>query len=288
MIANHKGEIPFLILLLPFILGISLAINFPSDVNIKSLILFLFVSGSIFIGFNLGYTRLSIYKHRWIGGGLIVIILFLAGYLSLVNNNELNNKKHFSKASAQYLVAKINSEPVYKNGWLRFTVNVEQTINNNKHADATGTLLITLKDIAPELTYGDVLLIPAKYTIVNPPFNPAEFNYKRYLANQNIYYQQFLFAKQYSVLAKGKGNELISYSLHKRRVLVEKLKRSMHDTSAIAVASTLILGYKADLSDDVLQAYSKTGNYTRAVCFGGACGGGLHIINVCPWLFKPV
>ncbi|WP_295792216.1 ComEC/Rec2 family competence protein [Mucilaginibacter sp.] len=259
MIANHKGEIPFLILLLPFILGISLAINFPSDVNIKSLILFLFVSGSIFIGFNLGYTRLSIYKHRWIGGGLIVIILFLAGYLSLVNNNELNNKKHFSKASAQYLVAKINSEPVYKNGWLRFTVNVEQTINNNKHADATGTLLITLKDIAPELTYGDVLLIPAKYTIVNPPFNPAEFNYKRYLANQNIYYQQFLFAKQYSVLAKGKGNELISYSLHKRRVLVEKLKRSMHDTSAIAVASTLILGYKADLSDDVLQAYSKTG-----------------------------
>ena len=33
----------------------------------------------------------------------------------------------------------------------------------------------------------------------------------------------------------------------------------MHDTSAIAVASTLILGYKADLSNDVLQAYSKTG-----------------------------
>ena len=33
----------------------------------------------------------------------------------------------------------------------------------------------------------------------------------------------------------------------------------MKDTSAIAVASTLILGYKVDLSNDVLQAYSKTG-----------------------------
>src|ERR1700755_564087 len=33
----------------------------------------------------------------------------------------------------------------------------------------------------------------------------------------------------------------------------------MHDTTAIALASTLILGYKADLSNDVLQAYSKTG-----------------------------
>jgi competence protein ComEC len=33
----------------------------------------------------------------------------------------------------------------------------------------------------------------------------------------------------------------------------------MHSPDAIAVASTLILGYKADLSNDILQAYSKTG-----------------------------
>ncbi|TWI98124.1 competence protein ComEC [Mucilaginibacter frigoritolerans] len=44
-----------------------------------------------------------------------------------------------------------------------------------------------------------------------------------------------------------------------RQRLVEKLKLNMCDTNAIAVASTLILGYKADLSNDVLQAYSKTG-----------------------------
>jgi len=259
MIANHKGEIPFLILLLPFILGIGLAINFPSAININWLAILFLVSSLAFITLNLGYKQLSVYKNRWTGGAFITIILVLAGYISLVNNNELNNKQHFSKTPAQYLLTKINSEPVFKNGWLRFTVNVEQTVNNNKHAAATGTLLITLKDIAPDLAYGDELLIPAKYTPVNPPFNPGEFNYKRYLANQNIYYQEFLFAKQYSVLAKGKGNALISYSLHERRILVEKLKRNMHDTSAIAVASTLILGYKADLSDDILQAYSKTG-----------------------------
>ena len=259
MIANHKGEIPFLILLLPFILGIGLAINFPQATNIQALIWIAVVICIVFIALNLAYNKLSVYKNRWIGGALIAAILVLGGYISLVNNNELNNKDHFSKAPAQYMVVKINSEPTFKNGWLRFTASVEQTVNNNKHAAANGTLLITLKDIAPDLAYGDELLIPAKYTSVNPPFNPAEFNYKRYLANQNIYYQQFLFAKQYSVLAKGNGNALITYSLHKRRVLVEKLKRSMHDTSAIAVASTLILGYKTDLSEDVLQAYSKTG-----------------------------
>ncbi|MEO6979241.1 MAG: hypothetical protein ABI113_12710, partial [Mucilaginibacter sp.] len=145
MIANHKGEIPFLILSLPFILGIGLAITFPSPANINWLVTMAVILNLIFITLNLAYTKLSIYKHRWIGGGLIATILFLAGYISLINNNELNNKKHFSKAPAQYLAAKISNEPVFKNGWLRFTVDIEQTVNNNKRAAATGTLLITLK-----------------------------------------------------------------------------------------------------------------------------------------------
>jgi competence protein ComEC len=43
----------------------------------------------------------------------------------------------------------------------------------------------------------------------------------------------------------------------------------MHDTSAIAVASTLILGYKADLSNEILQAYSKTGTIHILSVSGG-------------------
>jgi competence protein ComEC len=63
------------------------------------------------------------------------------------------------------------------------------------------------------------------------------------------------------VLNKDAGNPIIAYSLRLRQRFVEKFKRNMRDTSAsaIAVASTLILGYKADLSNEVLQAYSKTG-----------------------------
>lgn len=41
--------------------------------------------------------------------------------------------------------------------------------------------------------------------------------------------------------------------------MVQKIKANMSDTVAAAVASTLILGYKADLSSDILQWYSKTG-----------------------------
>lgn len=260
MIANHKGEIPFVILIIPFLLGITVGLNF------LSVSLFIGLTGALlllslaFIVLNINYARFGLYKVRWIGGSLITVILFLVGWITVIRYNEINDPLHFSKKAAQYLVVKINNEPIVKNGLIRFTANVEQQFINGNRTNTNGTLLIAIKDsTATQLYYGDELLIPAKYNAIDRPFNPAEFNYKKYLANQNIYYQAFLYPKQFAVLNTNSGNPVIGYSLRLRQRLVEKFKQNMHDTSAIAVASTLILGYKADLSNEVLQAYSKTG-----------------------------
>jgi competence protein ComEC len=260
MIANHKGEIPFVVLIIPFLLGIGFGLNLLAGANVTVLgICFIAISIG-FVALNLTYTRFKLYKIRWIGGSAMFVILFLAGWISAITCNELNNKNHFANFKARYFVVKISNEPILKNGLLRFTAMVEQTINQNEKTNTSGTLLIAIKDTAAKnLYYGDELLIRAKYNPIDPPFNPAEFNYKKYLANQNIYYQSFLAPKQYVVLATNSGNPVIGYSLKLRQRLIEKFKRNMHDTAAIAVASTLILGYKADLSDEVMQAYSKTG-----------------------------
>ena len=260
MIANHKGEIPVVVLLLPFLLGIGLGIDLFAGANTTWLMIAFIALCVVFIILNLTYTKFKLYKTRWIGGSLITVILFLLGWLSVTQYKELNNKDHFSKVKSQYLVVKINSEPNLKNGLLRFTADVEESVINKKKSTVSGTLLIAIKDSAAKtLYYGDKLLIPAKYKPIEPPFNPAEFNYKNYLANQNIFYQAFLYPKQYGLVKANTGNPVVAYSLQLRQQLVEKLKRNMRDTNAIAVASTLILGYKADLSNDVLQAYSKTG-----------------------------
>ncbi len=260
MLANHKGEIPFVLLILPFLLGIGIGLNFSATVYFTPLIISFTIAGAAFVALNIGYNKLNLYKVKWLGGLLISLILFTAGWVNVIQNNELNNKSHFSKTSAQYLVATINNEPVLKNGLVRFTARVQHTLSARKATNTSGTLLISIKDnAATGLNFGDQLLIPAKYNTVDPPFNPAEFNYKQYLAHQNIYYQSFLYPHQYAVIKSNNGNHIIAYALRLRQALVQKLKANMHDTTAIAVASTLILGYKADLSEDVLQAYSKTG-----------------------------
>jgi len=260
MIAAHKGEIPFAILLLPFLAGIGSGICFPVFSFTTFLTIILIGLIVLFISLNLLYKKLNLYKIKWVGGTLIYSILFFLGWTITLKYNELNNNSHFSKKSADYLLVKISNEPKLNGESLKFTSIVEEDILNGKASSTSGNLLITIKDsTAKNLYYGDELLIPADYHPVDPPYNPAEFNYKQYLANQNIHYQEFLYAHQYYILAKNNGSGIVSYSLRLRQRLVEKFKRHIHNQEAVAVASTLILGYKSDLSNDVLQAYSKTG-----------------------------
>jgi competence protein ComEC len=261
MIPNHKGEIPVALLLLPFVLGILTGLNLGADASVNLLLAGFAVCTLAFVLLNLKYNTLNLYKYRWAGGLLISFLLFLFGWILPVRWNELHAASHFSKRPARYLAVKINGEPVLKNGLFRFTGEVEQTVDDNgRKTTATGTLLISIRDTsAKRLNYGDELLIPAKYNVIDPPFNPAEFNYKSYLAHKNIFYQAYLYPGQYALLKNNSGNRLIAYAILLRQNLVQKLRQNIRDTGAYAVASAMILGYRADLGNDILEAYSKTG-----------------------------
>ncbi len=269
MIAKHKGEIPVVVLLLPFLAGISVGLLY-LGINTLFTLIALAVLSLLFIGLNLWYKPLKVYKTRWLGGMLIFLILFLLGLFTTTRHNELNNPDHFSKKPSQQLAVVITSEPKVKDELVRFTADIRQSVANGQSTKSSGTILVTIKDeLAKNLFYGEELLIPAKYTPVDPPFNPGEFNYKKYLANKNVHYQAFLYPGQYKIIAAGQANPVIAYALRTRQNLVDKLKQNMQDTTAIAVASTLILGYKADLSNEVLQAYSKTGTIHILSVSGG-------------------
>jgi len=260
MMPVRKSEIPFVVFLIPFITGIWFGITF--NLGAGSLLSSTVIAGLAItlILLNLFYRRFKLYQFRWLGGVLVQLFLFVSAWAMSMQANELNDDDHFSKKSSDHLLVRINSEPKISNGTERFTAIVLQTIKDKQTSKCIGNLLLTIKTTTDStLFYGDMLLIPSAYTLIDAPANPAEFNYKKYLADQNIHYRQMLNAGQYLRIAQETGNPLINFSLRARRKLVERLKKYIHEPEAIGVASTLILGYKADLDEDTYQTYSKTG-----------------------------
>ncbi|QJD97823.1 ComEC family competence protein [Mucilaginibacter robiniae] len=261
MAGIHKSEIPAVLLLLPFILGIAIGCYFVNTNYTYSLSIGLALTSSGFILLNFLYRQFKIYQYSWLGSLLLTTTLLLSGWLATSLHSDLNNKQHFSKQRADFLIIKVTDEPKQNGRFFRCVTKVEQSIYHREAVVASGNLLLTLvaDSNSHPLAYGDELLIPAKFNLVAPPYNPAEFNYKQYLVHQNIYHQCFLSAGQVAKLRTQAGNPIVAYALETRQQMVMQLKRYLHNPQAIAVASTLLLGYKADLDPDILKAYAKTG-----------------------------
>ena len=255
MIAKHKGEVPFIVYLLPFITGILYSITFHAGSSLLPLVLFGLLL-ALFVGFNLFYKKLEVYKFSWIGGLFLHLLLFFAGILIVQQHDDRIYANYFVNKKAGHLIGVIDNEPILKGKYWHFSASIIQA----DQAPTKGKLLLTvMADSSTAFNYGDKLLIPANYKPIDPPFNPAVFNYKAYLANQHIHQQSFLYTGQYKVISRNLSNPVIAYSLQLRQRLVKLFNRNIKDADAAAVASTLILGYKAELSTDILQAYSKTG-----------------------------
>lgn len=259
MIATHKGEVPFAVYILPLITGIVWALYLPAP-SPTTLFLAFGIILVTFIALNIFYSHLKIYQKRWTGGILIHALLLLSGIILVAKNDVRNKADYFAKHPADWLLVSISNEPVQKGDYLHFTAETELALRDPNRTVVSGPLILTVRaDSLHHFAYGDQLLIPGKTAAIDPPFNPGEFNYKQYLAHQQIYYQEFLTAGQCRVIKTETGNPLIAASLKLRQQLVNKFKTGLHNPEAIAVASTLILGYKADLSQDVLNAYADTG-----------------------------
>ncbi|MDB5119803.1 MAG: hypothetical protein JWN56_1021 [Sphingobacteriales bacterium] len=283
-----KGEIPFVRLLLPLIVGISIGYSFHSYLlqilSFYTVCLF----STVFLTLIIIYKTRIVYRNRWLMGITIHLLLVALGcYLAIYSSNRYSSN-NFQNFHADALVIKVVNEPNFKGDIMRFESNVLTSIKGKVSKPVNGKLLIALKidSLNPiVLNYGDVLLIPEHFTEVDPPFNPGEFDYKGFLANHQIYHQSFINQQQLILLAHNKGNSIIYYALGVRKDMVKKYYQYLKDKDAAAFASTLILGYRADLSPEIISAYSKTGTM-HVLSVSGMHVGIVFIILI--WILKPL
>lgn len=268
-----KHELVFLRILIPFSIGILTFYGCNTSWVLACLILINIFCLTCLAIINFNYKRANIYNYNGLNGLISHCFIFFAGSLSCVLYNQCISIDYYSFKKSKYLKIRIISEPENRQNIILFNAFVTKSIdakhslsaqklNNYIFSTASGKIRVTiLRNEAVHLTlkYGEELLIPARYSETEPPHNPWEFNYKGWLATQNIYHKILLRQNELIRLNSNTGNKLIRFALGLRANQVAIYRKLIKNNDAFAVATTLILGYKTDLSVETLDIYSKTG-----------------------------
>ncbi|WP_188505704.1 ComEC/Rec2 family competence protein [Parapedobacter pyrenivorans] len=257
------GHLPFVRFLLALLLGIGIGYAMPPQQSLHSMAWAILVVVLVaFLGV-LCTTRLRQHRYYSVLGFFALFAWCVVGFIMVWQSDPAIDRLHFSRFESKGLIGHIVDEPVVHGNHVRFPFEVTQAYVRDGIAQVAGRLMLTINRenslCSQSLNYGDELLIPTGYEEVSPPYNPGELDYKRFLAGKDIWHQDYLQAVELKKISTGKGNPLIAYALALRQRMVVKFSAYISDKDAYSVASTLILGYRAELSDALLQAFSNTG-----------------------------
>ena len=270
---NTWHPYPMFRLIIPFALGIIAAIlfghyhfiNFHTVLIISVLLFTASILANIFSGFKL----------QWLGGLCFYLFLFWSGYGLTVIQDPTNSDEYFSKISNhnhRYLI-NIIEPPQEKTNSIRVIAEVNYVEDSIEWKRAAGKVLLYFeKDGASAaLEYGDVLFISAPLNATEPPANPHQFNYKRYLSFSGIHYQSYLRSKNWCLIDSGFVNPIYQFSYKARDEMLTMLADNGISGDEFAVASAILLGYDENLEPELRDKYAGAG------ALHVLCVSGLHV-----------
>ena len=143
-----------------------------------------------------------------------------------------------TKAELQLRVAGYNDKAFEKNGRLMGYFQNSEKLN---------------------LNYGDVILIRSKLRDIEGAKNPGGFDYKEYLEKKNIFHSSYIKPNDVLVLNTEPVNFLIDFAIKIKLKLLAVLKENNLSGQELAIASSLLLGYDEEISNELSNAYAITG-----------------------------
>ncbi len=240
-------EMPMLRLLLPLMVGIA------TGVSLKGFPLW--IAGAVMAAGLLACTILSRrkipYRLRHVYAiSCLVFWLFAGVWLS---------KQYLATGRDDYFMNLAEREDVVWIGQVtetggsafpRATIKIQGCFS--PFSRASGKALVYP---ATPLEKGQILLFRANFREVPAPKNPGGFDNKRYRFFQNIHHQAYLKEGDWEVI-----DQVAPHFLERwRDKQVQIWKENLKDTSVYSVATAMVLGYTAELPDEVRDTYAQTG-----------------------------
>lgn len=249
------NSFPLVRLLLPFVIGIVVAIYLPSNA------IYPFYAFTFLFILTIISLLIKNYNLKYVFGILVHINLLLAGYSltsfkaenKIVTNNNSNDN--------QFIIAEISEPIVVKEKSIKAILTIKGIKSKQNWLKSEGRAIIYLQkdSLSIQLKANDIIAFEPMLKDVPPPQNPNEFDFRNYLAYHLIYQQAYLKTSNWTILKKANNLSIFAWASETRKNLINKLENLGIKDDRLHVASALILGYKDDIDAQLKNAYSSAG-----------------------------
>ena len=254
------SAIPFLRILLPFLIGIVIGIHYDVPGH-KALYLLLLIVPLSFLNFS--KTVQSAHKRLFMITADIFLLLFGQ---QLTEHKKLNNSDYFygnqiNTDSLIDYIAVIQDVPLKKSNYTKCELKLIALKKNSAFVKSEGKLIAYVKPAyLNKLNAGQSLLIRSRLSPVAEPKNPEEFNYKNYLNTKQIYHTAFIDSGSFVPFSdKAFTNPIWSLGLKCKSFVLKGLKESGLSDTAYSICAALLTGYDDEIDKSVIQAFSHSG-----------------------------
>ena len=193
-------------------------------------------------------------------GILTLLLSFQIGISTSIIHKETYNRNHYTNQindyEKEYYLGLILNEKLKSSPKNNRYISIVKTIDGK---ESFGKVILNIKNTPSEkdLEIGSHLIVQAKIYKNRNPTNPNQFDYGRYLENQEIYGQLYAESEQIKI---GKTSSSIwSLFSNFRSKLIHNLERSNIKKEELNVLIALLVGQQQDIDPEVLKDYQYAG-----------------------------
>lgn len=250
---------PFLLLLIPFVLGIHCYTLFDYTVFGYWIYILFVLSVTLFTWLHfVKNTATFLQTGRMFAAAFSFFILgVISMSLSDIQNNKhwyghiLNNTKAFK--------VRIDDNPLKKEKSWFLEINMLASIQENNTLPVQGKCYLYLfsKDSSIALHKGDEIIIPNELVRINNADNPYGFDYAAYCRTKGVYHQMFIQPDEIFLWKKSeRKQDLISIV---KSSVNNSITKNVKDSTTSGLMTAIMLNERALLHDDIWKTYSQTG-----------------------------
>lgn len=223
------------------------------------------------------------------GFGILTIFTFIAiGILNYQLHDQKSFRKHYTQhfdpvtdtvETISFRIREVLKPSMYHD---KYRIEI---LNINDQQLVGNTLLNVQRDsFLPPFKVDAIFITTSALTDLNPPINPNQFDYKKYLEKQYIYHQ--IFTNKNELLpVPSDTNTIFGYAALLRTHINLKLKYYNFKPDELALINALLLGQRQDISPEIYNSYSRAGAVHILAVSGLHVGIVLLLLNS---LFRPL